>query len=156
MNTISKLTVLAIFLSILISGCEKDDPIGQTFKEQYPEWVSLTWMATESNTSLDTYPKLHISIDGNTVTVEQELSTGGRIDEFTSMTVTYDEDDGYPSGTVTFSNNDLILVAEFEITYNDLHPDDYDFNEFDYLVIYPLSGFEDEILGMEDIEFKMN
>jgi hypothetical protein len=156
MKKVAYLLAMIFTLALMSTSCEKDPVVpDETLEELYPEWVNPTWMATESDTSLDIYPKLHISIEGNTVIVEQELSNGGKIDEFTSMTIIYDEEDDYPSGTVTFLNNDLTLSAEFEITYNDLHPDDYDFDEFDYLVIYPLSGFESDLVE-KDVRFKIN
>ena len=152
MRILTKLSVLAIFLSFLISGCEKDDPNGQTIEEQYPEWVNLTWMATDSDPLSDT--QLDINIDGNTVTVIQTLSTGVEMDDFTSMTIDAD--------TVTFGG---VLRAEFWIEYDDVSPDVYPNDSYDYLLIYPLSGFELEIMGddndpnvngIDDFRFKMN
>lgn len=86
-----------MFAMVLINtNCTKD-PVVRTLEQKYPDWVNLTWESTDGYMSNDIYPKLNITIIGDTVTILMPLNSIGTIKvyRFTEMTNT--------STTVTFS-----------------------------------------------------
>lgn len=99
MKKIAYLSMLFVALTLMSFSCEKndDDVIPQTLEEKYPDWSNLTWVSTDG--SVDTYPRMNITITGNTCVFSQPYNgTGGIYTEsFSNMLVT--------SSSVTFSGN---------------------------------------------------
>lgn len=73
MKKVSYLFVMFLALSLMSFSCsekeEIEEPVVLTLADQYPDWVDLSWVSTDGDTSVTMYPKLEISIDENTVTV---------------------------------------------------------------------------------------
>lgn len=120
------------------TSCEKDDPIvpEQTLAEQYPDWVNLTWVSTDDNTNLNTYPKLTITIISNEVKVIHPT------DQDAPMNKTFDKmlvnsDGTFIIGNIngfhvygTYVKNGTLLV----LTTFGLLNDSYPINEHKYVL----------------------
>jgi hypothetical protein len=70
MKRIICLLTLTFALVLLNTSCTKstdDVLVLKTLTERYPDWKNLTWVSTNGQSSIDTYPKLAIKITNDTV-----------------------------------------------------------------------------------------
>ena len=119
------MTLIFTAIVLMACSCEKDDPVvpePQTLEEQYPEWVNLSWVSTDSFSEVDTYPRLEITIVGDVLHVTQlNNSTGGEYNgSYSSLTISGTsftiEDDGSdmevdPTIVGTILSNDGIQIS---------------------------------------------
>ena len=70
MKRIICLLTLTFALVLLNTNCTKstdDVLVVKTMSERQPDWVNLTWVSTNGQSSINTYPKLAIKITNDTV-----------------------------------------------------------------------------------------
>jgi hypothetical protein len=78
-------------LFIAFASCSNNDrsnsgPSGQTLEQRFPQWTNLTWISTDEYMGI--YPRMDISIRGNTVTIRQDTSATGYISgEFSEIVI---------------------------------------------------------------------
>jgi len=129
MKKVTNLAVIILTIIFMSCSCEKDDPIvPDTLETQFPDWVNLTWEATDDNYNGNTYPKLSINIVGNEVTVSLVNETSTSNLTFEDMTITGDYVvigdvmDGTPYLNGTFINDEITIVFDVGNTpYYDDH-----------------------------------
>ena len=104
------------------SCCKPDDETPLPYVLQYPDWQNLTWVSTDGNSLVTTYPKLNITIDGNNQikVVQPYSSTGTYSGTYTMMNVNGNnvsftnsiDNAGDITGTFTKSGTQITLTTK--------------------------------------------